>query len=184
MNQIDRLVEERRAQAIVREIPKKVMSVAQELGQEVRHQGVRSDDDVDMVLDARPWVFPWQEGNWDHGGGTIGGLPTMDADEPSRTIGWNYDGLSSGNRFEARWFPQIAELTAWWFGRLVFKEQGGEILAYVPGEWEAKLDKLAAAAAEQKAARKPVEAEDRKKQAEAETWKVMDLLRRLWGYGQ
>lgn len=183
MDKIQLLIEQRRGQAITREIPKKVMSVATVLGHPVREQGAGWDEDADMARDATPWRMPWHDFAWNPQEATSQ-LPTVDEEERARTIGWNYDGMTSGNRLECRYFKETAELTAWWFGRLVFKEHAGEIKAYVPGEWEDKLDKLAAAAAERRATRKPIEVKERTEEAEAKAWSIMQTLRQLWGYGE
>jgi hypothetical protein len=182
MDKIQLLVEQRRAEAVRGEVPKKVMAVATVLGHPIREQGAAWDEDADMGRTTRAWTMPWHDFAWNPQENQSG-LPTLDMEEEhARTIGWNYDGLTSGNRLECRFYKETAELTAWWFGRLVFKEVAGQIQAYVPGEWLPKLEKLAAAAAQRKEARRPAEVAAKTQEAERKAFSVIEWLKTMWGY--
>lgn len=177
MSQLQRILETLRAKAVSKDIPKKVLTVAQELGDEVRHQGMHDWGDFD---DCQVEVATTYLGLGANHSPT--GIDVMDESEPSMVIGWNYDGLTSGYRLEARWMPGESEILARWHGRLVFKETAGEISCYVPGEWEDRLERLYAIAKGRKIDKREIANEARKQAADDEVRGLLGWLKEFWGY--
>lgn len=108
-------------------------------------------------------------------------LPVMDEEEMSYQVGWHFDGMSRGIHMEILWKADHREVKCYWKGNLVYKEIGGDLDGYAPGEWEAELEKLS----EQT---KKTERQDRKEkskvagiEAKQKQKEFLDAMKLKWG---
>jgi hypothetical protein len=68
---------------------------------------------------------------------------TMDEDEKTFEIGWQFDGLSRGMNLSITIYFHLNEIVVINEGRTVYKESSGELESYVPQElWQSNIEKL------------------------------------------
>lgn len=108
-------------------------------------------------------------------------LPVMDEEEMSYQIGWHFDGMSRGLHMEILWKPDHREVKCCWKGNVVYKEVGGELDGYAPGEWEIELDKIfeqtkRTERKDRKEKSKEIGSEAKRKQKE-----FLDAMKLKWG---
>jgi hypothetical protein len=180
MDEIAKLIEQRRAEAVRKNLSVKLLEIARTLGEPVRSHDGTSQGRTSVIAD-----FPWYDNNpledpmWQ----SFDNLPAFDDGDDASTIGFFYDGMRHGHHLEVRHLAELGELKATWQGRIVFLETGGQIESYVPGEksWEAVIETLHAAATARIARDKPVE-DDKKQQEHLKKARgIFAKLRELWG---
>lgn len=106
----------------------KPASVAKRLGYPILQQG--SGDFQQSFIDDFYGVY----GDEDE-------MPTMDENDVVNEIGFSFDGYGRGVNMSIVVMHMNSDITVNYEGRVVYKESGGELMSYVPGElWENKLE--------------------------------------------
>lgn len=110
------------------------------------------------------------------------GIPYMDEDTVSYNIGYSYNGLNSGYNIEIVANDYEQKLKCYYKGYLVYSEEGGSLLTFIPNEiWENIVSDLYKTAEEK--IRKRIEAiKKEEEQAVAELAQhELQKLRSKWG---
>lgn len=70
-------------------------------------------------------------------------IKTMDENEQTYQIGWQFDGLSRGINLSIIIINHLSEISVYYEGYIVYKEVSGELESYVPTpNWEDSIKKL------------------------------------------
>lgn len=109
-------------------------------------------------------------------------LPEIPQDEwDTYHEGYHFDGYSRGMHLEIKYIRDDTELTVLYKGYEVYREVNGELLCYVPGEWEKMVNTLEA---QTKSIIKTMKSRD-KKRSDYETKtmreKIIHYLKTKWG---
>jgi hypothetical protein len=97
-------------------------------------------------------------------------------------IGWLFDGLSRGMHLEIKTDRKARDILVSWKGRMVYKEEGGDLKCYVPSsEWEDKIDILSQQVElKTRKMRKTQRIEDQEsEQEEKKGW--LQAMKEVWG---
>ena len=97
-------------------------------------------------------------------------------------IGWYFDGLSQGYHLYIRYLDTDKELLVQYKSNPVYQEVGSDLMMYVPGEWEAIIEKLYPKAAVLKKSKEEIDLQESKKESakNKETW--MATMLKKWGF--
>lgn len=188
MDDIVRIIEERKAQAAKKELTKKLLAVCKVLGQPIRsqHGGI---GDQGMTFNQPD--FPWRDEYWAEDGAShpvfeMFNEKARNADDhdTAATIGYIFDSLNWGKNLEVRYLTDLSELKATFDGRLVYKEDTGNLIAYIPGPdtWEPLLDRLFESAKVRHDGRKAAREAAAEEQAAKRAKGIIQKLREAWGF--
>jgi hypothetical protein len=98
------------------------------------------------------------------------------------TVGWHFDGLSRGIHLEITYKEYDKSLVAIFQGREVYREQAGELMAYIPSPtWEDKIEQLYKVAKLLDDENKRKEREEEIAEAKKEKEKWWKETRNKWG---
>ena len=98
------------------------------------------------------------------------------------TIGWLFDGLSRGMHLEVKTDRKAREIQVSWKGYLVYKEDGGNLLAYVPNkDWEDKIESLFHQVELRTRERRKEEREEEKEELKKEKKDWLQSMKEIWG---
>jgi hypothetical protein len=108
-------------------------------------------------------------------------MPIYDEDQPRR-IGMFFDGLSRGMHIEIKYLADINELTVNYKGYLVYAEEVGELVCYVPSpEWESKIEQLFLIARKKEAIHRKEDIQEQKEEAMREKLSFLEKIKLRWG---
>lgn len=96
-------------------------------------------------------------------------------------LGCIFDGLSRGMHIEIKYIEESSLLTCSYKGYVVFREFKGDLQAFVPGEWEAHIDKLYVIAKKLMRTLKEDEFQENLKEVEKEKKSWIQSIRDRWG---
>ncbi len=148
------------------------------LGQPLRQHGcgMHQASSLDDYLGEPYWTHADEFGEED-------GVQEADPYETIRTIGYMFDGLSRGMWLEIVYKLDESTIRVLWKGYEVYREEAGELEAYVPSrEWEDCIDRLYEQAKQRGKVEKQQEQvikEERGRQAKEG---FIAHLRRTWGF--
>lgn len=178
---IERLVEERQAEAARKDITRKLKAIVRVLGYAVQSQigsGVSEGGYGYFASEALDdgWASDLEDDNEDE-------LPITELDTCIRTVAMYFDGMSSGINLQI-WYNDEEELLKVTFeGDPVYREERSRLISYIPSDkWETPLESLFTLA-EKRVKLKIKEDNDDKKERQAKTVRrIVDHLRKTWGY--
>lgn len=102
------------------------------------------------------------------------------------TLGWHFDGLNRGMHLEIKYVhrgeDEKSEVNVHYKGHLVFKELSGELLVYVPDEWEDHVESLFRIARKKDDESRKKEKEARKEEAQKAKSGWLDKMKEYWGF--
>ncbi|RDJ35613.1 MAG: hypothetical protein DWQ19_12410 [Crenarchaeota archaeon] len=125
-----------------------------------------------------------------------GGIPIDDPDSPEWTnkenvlrqqvstanIGWHFDGLNRGMHLEIKYLDSTSELSVYYKGYLVYKEEKGSLKTFVPdSEWEGWIQSLYQQAKKKENKHRKEEKEERIKIAQKNKESWLQRIRKNWG---
>jgi hypothetical protein len=96
-------------------------------------------------------------------------------------LGWHFDGLSRGMHLEIKMLLDSKEITVQYQGYAVYKESGGELEIFAPGEWETKIEQLYAQAKKKSEVAKIEEKQEIMEQAKADKKSWLQQMKERWG---
>lgn len=109
-------------------------------------------------------------------------VKTMDENEATYEIGWQFDGLSKGINLAITVMNHLREITVRYEGNIVYKEISGELESYAPSqEWEAHINRLyenVKKVHRKESAALAKKAEEKKEESKL---KILNDLRKRWG---
>lgn len=109
-------------------------------------------------------------------------IKTMDEDESTYEIGWQFDGLSRGINISIIIFFHLREIVVRNEGQIVYKEASGELEYYVPQkDWEEKVNILYNLTKKINKQNKIEENKTKEKQNEEKKKSIIENLRKKWG---
>lgn len=181
---IERIVEQRRAEAAAKNLSIKLMAIAKHLGKPILMHGAGTHTmssrgeyygfNQYQVLDA-DWSWSLDGENEEEEE-----MPVMD--ETAAEVGSQWDGLSSGMNFQIGYSQASSILRATYEGFLVYREIKGVIDCYLPSpQWEAKLESLYPLAQKRAKLKEQEQSADDKERGKGRLTKVLDYLRKQWG---
>ncbi len=97
-------------------------------------------------------------------------------------IGWYFDGLSKGYHLYIRYLEVEKELLVQYKSNPVYQEIGSDLMMYVPGEWEAIIDKLYPNASQIKKKKDEIELDDNKAEAAKNKENWIAAMWKKWGF--
>lgn len=170
-----RALEKRKAEAVVKKMHQKLMSVAHGLGDVIQdHYGAGSVEGIGSVS-FMPHNFYYNSPEDDE-------MPILDDDYDPTTIGYCFDGIGRGLNLRIIFWKHEEILEAKHQNNLVYKEVSGIIECYVPNpSWEVPLESLYKMAAEKICVKDKEIKEENKDLAKKEKKKVLDYLKEFWG---
>lgn len=108
-------------------------------------------------------------------------IDTAEEGETSEVVGEHFDGLRWGMHLEIKYIDDTQELLLTYGGYPVFCEVSGELVCYVPGEWEAKIDTLFGHAKKIENERHRAVSVENKAENKRQSRNLLDHLRKYWG---
>lgn len=109
-------------------------------------------------------------------------LPVMDEDEMSYQIGFYFDGLGRGMQLEIVWLSEFREIKCRYRGRVVYRESGGELDGFAPGEeWETIVEKLYERTRKMEKVEKKVRSQAAGNEARFQQKEFLDAMKLKWG---
>jgi len=133
--------EQREAEAIKKNLPRKLRALSDSMGYEIRSEQGEYGCGIDQNYWPEDWEWQLPDEAEENEEFDLERMPV--ADISSEVIGYCYDGLSIGFHFELKHLLQSNEIQAYYQGKMVYHEIGGELHCYVPmKEWEDRVEKL------------------------------------------
>lgn len=180
--EIERLVEDRRAEATKKQLPSKFKYIVKVLGFPVRDSA-----GVEMMGEAF-----WYSTSSDHynlrneeqyeDDDNEEILPTDENLEKSTILAYHFDGVTNGINLQIHY--QDASLVVHFEGTEVYRESRGVIECYVPSDkWESKVDLLFDVSKKKGKIIEEIEESQKKESNERRSNFVLDKLQKLWGIG-
>jgi len=109
-------------------------------------------------------------------------IKTMDENEATYEIGWQFDGLSRGMNISILVFNHKREITVYHEGAIVYKESSGELESYAPNKvWEEWINKIYETTKKIKRRQSFESNKALDEQKEEKKLKILDELRKKWG---
>jgi hypothetical protein len=109
-------------------------------------------------------------------------ITTIDEDEPTYEIGWQFDALSRGINLSITIMHHLREIVVRYEGQIVYKEISGELESYAPdASWEDGVNlfyEMAKKMHRKESINTKKEAEEKK---EVEKANILEQLRKKWG---
>jgi hypothetical protein len=109
-------------------------------------------------------------------------LSELSESTEAREIGWYFDGLRYGSNIDMKYDNFIKEIKVTHNGKIVYKEEGGELLTYVPSPiWENQIESLCYIAKKVETRRKSFINEELKRQIKEKKHSIYKDLNEKWG---
>jgi len=177
---VKKIVEDRQAAAVKKDLTRKFKAVANVLGFDIRHGGGGSDRmEGGLGHSASPALeFGWE---WELEDDEEESLPISE-DVPTYVIGKYFDGLSSGINLQILYREDEETTKVTYNGILIYHEFEGNLHTYLPSDlWESKLEMLFRLAKKQAKIQDEKVQEDRAEDTKGRVRRILDYLRTNWG---
>ena len=180
-DKIERLVESRQAEAVQKDLSKKLRTIARGYGFAIRDKvfgggGLEGGTDV-MGHSSHVRFDDWSELPEDNQE-----MPTDPDIEESVILAYHFDGMSCGINLQIHFEESADLIKATYEGREVYREQQGQLTAYIPSpKWETTIESLFPAAAARVKLITEQQLADDKNRKRKFTEKMLDYLREHWG---
>ena len=169
---IERAIEQRKAEAVEKNLSRKLTLVAAHMGQPIIMQGAGGSTDAFGFEQYQHWSV---EDDEDHAEIPI-------CEDSSSTIGWHYDGLNIGINIQILHFKIEDKLRVTYDGSTVYEEHQHKLLKYLPSpQWEDKLESLYQVSTKRARLKDQDQKADEKIAAESYLVRVREFLRNNWG---
>jgi hypothetical protein len=97
--------------------------------------------------------------------------------------GWHFDALNRGIHLEIWYKKEYKQLTVFYKGNIVYKEEEGDLVAFVPNEeWQNKIENLFEKAKEKAQDDKKIFQEKKEQEQEKRKEKLLTRLAKYWGF--
>ena len=177
---IERLIENRQAEAVQKKLSEKLRLIASALGFAIRDKvtGGGLDAGGDVIGHADHYLLDaWYDLDSDSGE-----MPTDPTLNDSRVLGYCFDGLNSGINLQIILEEEANFMKASFQGTDVYQERQGKLEKYIPApDWEMYVESLFRRAE----SRSKIKVEQKQDIAKKEKRKIADVLveylRKNWG---
>jgi len=172
---IERLIEERRAEAAKKDLPRKLKAIAKHLGFAVRDSVCGEIMEGGFGYFTSPAFYEVSELE-------AGELPTDPTIDKSYILAYHFDGVSNGVNMQVHYDESAELLKAHFEGNEIYREQFGTIECYVPSaKWETHVESLFRAAERRGKLKERQDRVDKKERGERKLTHLLEQLRKLWG---
>ncbi len=178
---IDRLIEDRKAQAAKKDLTRKIKSIVRALGFEIicgAGEGGAFEGGFGYAHEAPQddWAWELEDDN------NQKSLPVMALESSSRSIGLYFDSLSRGVNLQIHYDEADENIKVMHDGIKVYAAHNGIVETYIPTDkWENHIDSLFIAAGKRVKIKNQSAEDDKVMKKQKMIGKVLDYLRTNWG---
>lgn len=173
---IERLIEDRRAEAVKKDLPRKLKMIAKNLGFAVRDSAYGKSIEGGFGYFSSPAQYQMESELDDDE------LPTDPMVTESYILAYHFDGITNGINMQVNYDEASEMVRVHYEGEEVYREQTGVIECYVPSsKWETNLESLFSVAEKRAKIKDKRDRDDRRKRGQSKTTRLLEQLRKLWG---
>ena len=174
---IEKIVEDRQAEAIKKDLTRKLKTIVTILGFEIRSGGGVMSEGGFGYSASEPIAddWEWKLEDEEH-------MPTADLDAGTYSHGMYFDGLSSGFNLQIMYKEGDELIKVTCEGMLVYREAKGQLDTYLPSpQWEDKVESLFSLARKRSKMQEKEKKDAKNEKNKSRIKQVLDYLRRHWG---
>jgi len=178
---IQKIVEERQAEASRKNLSRKFKLIIQALGFAVRSEGGSgSAFEGGYAHSTSPQLSEGWE--WDLSDDTVEGLPVADLDAGTGTGIRYFDALSSGLNLQIFYRENEELIKVTFDGILVYREIRGQVTCYLPSEqWEPHIESFYRLAQKRNREQEKEKKSEEDKEGQGRMKRLFEYLRKNWG---